>query len=270
MKRIISKLVSFKFPPFIVESRKTVGISIIITLSLLFPYNYSKSKAEVLVNFRFPKNFSINHFLLEGEKFNGEEHITHDIAEAPPKKPIANFAEYLECFDPNKGATITIYIKQPIANSNWPLLIPSFASGHCFVTFAQDDEFMSFGFYPVSGAGYWFSTEGIMGDNSLTEYHLSITKEVDASVFSEALNYSINFSKLNYDLQLRNCTDFGLVIAEVCGFGIQESNSSSLWSIVAFPNPAKLGEFIRNMELPEGVSRNIEGGVSPINKRSCD
>lgn len=68
-----------------------------------------------------------------------------------------------------------------------------------------------------------------------------------------------------------NCSDFGIEVAEKSGLNLP--NTTSIYEKPFFKfegrNPADLGEDIRNMNLPQGASRNTSGGNAPSKKGGC-
>lgn len=184
-----------------------------------------------------------------------------------PEIPINNISDFIECFDSSLPARLTIYVDQPIPNSNVVVSINSV--GHSFIGITQGDNTSTFGFYPNSDNTSPWNTEAppIFGDDSSHPFDVSLTINISASQLNNILNLAINFND-NYDLNDNNCTDFAIQTANLGGLNIDECNSS--WLLGSGSNPAKLGQTIRNMDnLPIDSERNTDGGYPPDNNKDC-
>ncbi|MFA9372014.1 MAG: hypothetical protein ACERIH_09925 [Labilibaculum antarcticum] len=187
-------------------------------------------------------------------------------APAPaPEEPIYSVVEYLDCIDPSLPVTLTIYVDQPIANSNYTVFT---SVGHTFVGLTQGDNTVILGFYPKNGAKPTMELDfSILGNDSDTAYDVSITKEITTGQVNAILYYIENYPK-KYQLSIFNCTDFGINVAKFGGLNLPDT--SSKWLGGEGSNPGNLGQDIRNMQLPNGVNRNLNGGISPSNNKSCN
>ena len=184
-----------------------------------------------------------------------------------PDTPIANINDYLECIDPMQGATVTIYIDQPVADSN---IVASGAdkAGHTFISISQNGNTSVFGFYPAGNATP-FNPSGTsaMGDDSNHDYDVSISINVDSATLEAILNHSVNYPS-SYDLNTYNRTDFVIEIGNILGMGLPDCYSS--WGIGGGSNPAKLGQYIRYNFNSDGTYLvNTNGGTSPSNNKGC-
>ena len=193
-----------------------------------------------------------------------EETITVD----GPKNPIANMTDYLKCFDLNLGATITIYIDQPVANSDRLVSIGD-RSGHTFVSISQNGYTSTFGFYPNGTASPFSPTKtSVMGDDSQSPYDVSVSVSVNSDTLKNVVNSSINYNS-TYNLNDYNCTDFIIEIGNQCGLNLPDANRN--WLIGGGSNPASLGQHIRNNFSPTGSQGvNTAGGTSPSNVKNCE
>ncbi|MGB1210234.1 MAG: hypothetical protein ACPG41_02360 [Lacinutrix venerupis] len=193
-----------------------------------------------------------------------------------PDTPIENMSQYLDCFDTSQSgqdAKITIYVDEPVDGSN--ALVGADGVGHTFISIEQGENIATFGFYPVYGLpSLYYSVDGIMGNNSNTTYDVSITIDnVSTTDFNNGeftypllsiINHIIAFSNSNYDINGQNCTDLGIDIANLAGLPMPTCNANPIYFFGS--TPGRAGEYIRNLTpLPEGVTKDTDGGVSPDN-----
>ncbi|MFI0429473.1 hypothetical protein [Mariniflexile sp. HMF6888] len=198
---------------------------------------------------------------------NNHDHeviLDEEVIVEGPDKPITNMADYLKCLDPTQSATLTIYVNEPDNNST-NLLGPD-GVGHTFVSIQQGNNIASFGFYPVYGIPSLITpVDGVMGDNSNTEYDVSLTiNNVSPSNLQKIINRAISYSISDYSLEQQNCTDMGIDLGNLAGLPIPECNANPIYFYGS--TPGRLGEYIRNLSSPpSGVTRNTNGGNSPSN-----
>lgn len=186
-----------------------------------------------------------------------------------PDIAIDNMEDYLDCFDTNNGALnakITISVDEPVENST-AVYSTNDGVGHTFITIEQGDNVASFGFYPLYSLPSLFTpVTGVMGNNSNTEYDVSITvNNISPSILQLVIQHAINYADLEYDLHWNNCTDMGISIANLIGLSIPECNANPL--VFFGSTPGRLGEYIRNLStpLPNNVDKDEIGGNSPNN-----
>ncbi len=184
-----------------------------------------------------------------------------------PDTPIADMAKYLECFNVSQSATITIYANQPIANSS--ATHDGTLVGHTFVSISQNGNRSVFGFYPATSNVYPIvnpSDPSAMGNDSNDPYNVSVSTTVSGSELSQIINYSTNYQS-TYHLDDYNCSDFGIEIGNLAGLGLPACNGT--WPGGGGSNPGTLGQYLRNMTLPNGATRNTTGGNAPSNNKGC-
>jgi len=199
----------------------------------------------------------------EGSTYTTTE--TASITVINPDYPINDILKFIECFDTTKPAKLTIYVDQPVSNSN---IVASFSSvGHAFIGISQGDNSSTFGFYPNSPTNPW-SPEAtpIFGDDNHHSYDVSLTLDITASQLEDIIKLTKDFND-NYDLNNNNCTDFAIQIGNKAGLNLPECNSS--WGVGGGSNPAKLGQYLRSSYIPVGSERDTNGGSSPSNKKDC-
>jgi len=186
-----------------------------------------------------------------------------------PDDPIANIDEYLNCFELNQGAQLTIYIDQPITNDPAAWTTGNGKAGHTFISLSQNGIRRTWGLYPAGNASPFDTTDPYrFGNNQNSEYDVSISLTIDKyalqNIIQDAANYDIN-----YNLDSNNCTDYALQMAALTGLILPDPQST--WPGGGEgSNPGAFGQAIRNMALPGGVTRNNNGGISPANMGDCN
>lgn len=186
-----------------------------------------------------------------------------------PDTPIQNMEAHLDCFDTSQNATVTIYADQP--NPNNPNLDHyMFNVGHSFITIQQGEHNVSYGFYPAEGVGYFDATDGVMGNNENYAYDVSVTINISGSTLQNLITHSISYSNSDYDLTDSNCTSFAISSSNLIGLNVPLSECIGLYGLGnTGATPAAFGNYLRNMDLPEGATRNTSGGTSP-NDNGCN
>jgi hypothetical protein len=202
-----------------------------------------------------------------GSENTGYQEEENTLVIISPDRPISNMAEYLKCFNINQSAQITIFVKQPVPNTsnthNGSIV------GHTFVSISQNGNTSVFGFYPKTDDIYPIinpSDPSIMGNDSNTQFDVSITTSVSSSVLQQIINYSIGF-KSTYDLNSYNCSDFGIAIGNLAGLNLPDANGT--WPGGGGSNPGVLGQHIRNKSINGTITKNTSGGLSPSNIKNC-
>lgn len=191
------------------------------------------------------------------------------IVEAPGD-PIEDITEYLECFDKNSGAKVTILVEQPKPNSSdtWAGTVWNPRVGHTFVAIQQGGVTRVFGFYPGSGVNPMNpSASSVLVDDSGHAYHVSIEITVNASQLTNVINTAIGYTG-TYNLNSYNCTDFGIGIAAAAGVTLPDTYGS--WTGGGGSNPGNLGQDLRSLTPPQNTSVNTTGGTAPSNSGTCN
>ncbi|MFT4155136.1 hypothetical protein [Parafilimonas sp.] len=152
--------------------------------------------------------------------------ISYENADQSP----IDVTKYVNCFSQlsDQGATfkITIYTDIPVNNDPYKLF--DFSTGACGHTFLQLTKSngstsiqQNIGFYPETG---WKSIEANgpvpskMVDNAGHEFNASLTVNIDATHFQNALNEIQYQSKSRYDIDNFNCTDFALSVFNLAAY----------------------------------------------------
>lgn len=71
------------------------------------------------------------------------------------------------------------------------------------------------------------------------------------------------FINNDYNLDTNNCTDYGLMAARKAGIVI--GSCYGIWPGGGGDNPGALGQRLRGLNLSSNMTRNTQGGSSPIN-----
>jgi uncharacterized protein (DUF362 family) len=170
----------------------------------------------------------------------------------------------MKCIDANLPATITIYVDQHVANSSVPFAT---SAGHTFVGIRQGANNSTFGFYPKTGAKPSAKADiSILGNDSYTDYDVSVSKTVNQTELAAILSAAKNAPSI-CKLDDYNYTDFAIAIGNMAGMNLSDTQKS--WPGGGGSNPGALGQDIRNMTLPSGITRNTSGGTPPSNVQNC-
>jgi len=179
-----------------------------------------------------------------------------------PEEPIEDVDDYLECFNADIGAKLTVYVLQPVPNSN--ATHSGTSVGHAFISIQQGNHIMVIGFYPVSN---WItpltpSGTGIYGNDSKAYYNVSITKNINSGRLQNILNYIYNNQDATYNLNTYNCADFAIDIGNLAGLNLPDSVGE--WPGGEGSNPGVLGQYIRNMS---GSTKSNSSLKAPKSKK---
>lgn len=181
--------------------------------------------------------------------------------------------DLLDCFytSGNSSGThsVTIYVDQPIEGTTAPYFKNESGEidpGHTFINLTQTyngvTHSVTFGFYPLGGVKLINpNNDGVFNDDSAHDYDVSITKSLSASQFNSllfAIKNKMNYS--TYNLNDKNCSDFGLEVFS--RIGIQLPDTYGSWLLGGGTNPGNLGQDLRNMQLSTGMTRNTTGGTA--------
>lgn len=172
-----------------------------------------------------------------------------------PEKPIAmsTIEQKFNNGQAAKGYVFILYVDQPDGNSRD--VKTGFSNvGHTFIQLVKLNADGTttgavFGFYPKSAATPMYpSDKGQMGDNNGHVYDVSLAKPINATQFNNILKLGENYENGNYDLQGKNCTDFGIDAAAKANIKLPDTQGT--WSIPPLlifqsgSNPADLGQDI--------------------------
>ncbi len=248
-----------------------------ITLRLILEGNIPQK--DKVVDFLFKYGFTLNVIKLMDElvKARRNNEITEaemgEFLESPyflftPDIPINNIREYLSCFDTSKGAELTIFIDQPLNNRPDAFSAAGDKAGHSFIGIIQGNIRRYYGLYPRGDATPFDPNDPhLFGNNEGSEFNLSISFEINSNSLSSIINNTINYSQ-NYDLNTNNCTDYVLEVATISGVTLPDPQGT--WLNGGGSNPGAFGQAIRDMELPQGMTRNNNRGNAGNNSGTCN
>jgi len=194
---------------------------------------------------------------------------TETILFANPGQEITDIDKHLDCFNISQGATLTIYVDQPVENSSdtWSGSASSPDVGHTFISISQNGITRTLGFYPDGGIKPKISNDanGILVDDSEHPYDVSASRNISAGQLTSLLT-SIESYGIDYNLEHNNCSDFGLFMVNQRGFNL--SDSSGNWPGGSGTNLGNLGQDLRS-DTTSGTTISKAGGSSPKNSGTC-
>jgi hypothetical protein len=194
-----------------------------------------------------------------------EELRKSQVAFFAPEVPIMDMGEYLQDFTLSEGALVTIYVNQPIPNSDdaWRSTGDEKA-GHSSINITQGNVSRTWGLYPEGDADPLAPNDPHrFGNDENKDYHVSITFSVDGSQLGDIINNAVNYME-NYDLNDNNCTDYVISTAQLVGITLPDPQKS--WVGGGGSCPGAFGEGLRNMILPNGMTRDDNGGITAPNQ----
>lgn len=172
-----------------------------------------------------------------------------------------NSAALTLAFDDGKKALaygLILHIKQPVAGKRQAFTGLN-TVGHTFVTltkFNADSTCVSrtFGFYPdkdylLSATPLLPVSSSVFKDDEEHDWDEIVAKFISRKRFNRILKTVKQYSKVKYNLNKNNCTDFGLVIAGIAGISIKETKGS--WPLGSGNNPANAGQSVREGKLEQ-------------------
>lgn len=167
-------------------------------------------------------------------------------------------------FSISNSANLTIYIQQPTENTRKK--IGDNSVGHAFIGLEQRTLKRYLGFYLESPNASLISNQtSEIHDNSNEMYHVSISISINISPdkMSSVIIYINNYNE-KYDLNNFNCIDFVIGVAEKAGLNLPKTTGehSELIFKSKGRNPGDLGQDVRTMNLPNGVTRTTTKSTS--------
>ncbi len=198
--------------------------------------------------------------------------------------PIGNINDYKKCFVnmPGNGYsyTITICVNQPKAGTRtaWGFSGNGSANsssgsnpvnvGHTFLIFSETTPSgtitRNIGLYPqTSVSPIQPSAQGQLNNDASRPVDVSVAITMTNSQFFSALDYVSmgNNSGFLFNLNSTNCTSFALSALSSAGFNLPRTVGD--WPGGHGNNPGDLGEDLRSMTLPAGMTRNTTNYSHP-------
>ncbi len=178
-----------------------------------------------------------------------------------------------ESFQDGKSAVayaIIMHVKQPIYGKRKAFCHFNNV-GHTFITLVKlnDDNSSvsrSFGFYPakesiLAATPVHPGDQSVIKDDALHPWDETVAKFITEKKFNRILANLEQYSSTRYNLNRKNCTDFGLSEAMIAGIDIKET--AGRWPLGKGNNPANAGQSLlekkfenRDLEFPEIFSIN--------------
>jgi len=165
---------------------------------------------------------------------------------------------------------IILHVKQPIPGKRKAFCHFNNV-GHTFITLVKlnvDNSSVSrsFGFYPAKKS--FFSAtpvhpgdQSVIRDDALHPWDETVAKFISEKKFNRILANLEKYSGTQYNLNRKNCTDFGLSEALIAGIEVKET--SGKWPLGKGNNPANAGQSLlekkfenKDPEFPEIFSIN--------------
>ncbi|OOQ58317.1 hypothetical protein BC343_11830 [Mucilaginibacter pedocola] len=192
------------------------------------------------------------------------------------EKPGIKPRQLMDCFNnvQDAGATmsVTVYVQEPQPGTYFN--IGKNSVGHTAIGLTKANGSNSItqvvGFYPdATGMDKMHAPSKIV-DNSILDYNVSITFNVNAVNFRHIIDY-ISSPPVTYDLTQFNCTNF---VIEAClkgGIILPDATNtvglSGPGGAMTAQTPAALGA---NLEKMNGDNINKNGGTAPSSKGACN
>jgi len=185
---------------------------------------------------------------------------------------IADINDYLKCFNVTQGATLTLHVDQPRANSDdtWRATWSGVDVGHTFISISQNGITRILGYYPTPNTinpANNISAPAVIRNNENHEYDVSASMTITGSELSTVINTITTYDS-TYNLNTNNCTDFGITICNSVGMGLADTPGT--WPFGGNgSNPGNLGQDVRSMN-NSNVTVNGTSGDAPPNSGSCN
>lgn len=136
------------------------------------------------------------------------------VAAPPPPKVEFDPMTELVCFDTNLPAKLAIYTER--YGTDKP--------GHAFISLAQGQDTVVYGFYPAKNFPRSFRGPGVLGNDSGHYYdHAWDLGEISGEQLAQILEISKVYGKIKYIFLTRNCVDFVIEIMWIKGLDVNNS-----------------------------------------------
>ncbi len=199
--------------------------------------------------------------------------ITSLVSMPTPESAPVSFNNIKCSFQDGKNASfyaIIVHVKQPVPGKRKAFCHINNV-GHTFITlikFNDDNSSVSrsFGFYPakkrfLSATPVHPDDIAVIKDDALHSWDETVAKFISEKKFNRILSNLEKFSRMHYNLNNNNCTDFGLSEAAIAGVYIKEAHGT--WPLGKGNNPGSAGQSLlenkfenHDTEYPETFSIN--------------
>lgn len=197
-----------------------------------------------------------------------------------PEHPLYDLPQRLNCFNTTTNQNVGeyhgvgLYVDQPVANNtkpyddrSGPVQKLQAGGGHTWLCLIQQiggqTTILSLGLYPVSSASPLTPHDpGAFSHDENRAFDVSVTWSLAPEQFNLLVDHLRSYSTPpDYDLNDNNCTTFA--VGELSNIGIFVPQTICDWTFGEGLCPGQLGQDLRNMQLPNGAGRNVDGGISP-------
>lgn len=184
-----------------------------------------------------------------------------------PANRIPDRQAHLRCFNTSQGASLTIFVDQPVPGHDDASSGVSNV-GHAWISITQGGITRTFGYYPDGVAvPYSATNESILGNDSNHAFDVSVQIQLTAGELSQILNYALNMPE-TYNLNTMNCVNF---VIESCGAaGIALPENTGTWPGGGGLNPGRFGQDMRNFDIRnKAETRDNDGGTATADSGNC-
>ncbi len=203
---------------------------------------------------------------------NTEEEV--DYMELPGiDKTAIDIDALLRCFGSNQsGATykLTLYVEEPVPGGDTQKVGTN--AGHTFVGFTKiinGQEITQYiGFYPIHKS-LTYPIESKIVNNQETEWTASVTFNVDANAFDDAIYAAHSNANRQYHISEYNCTTFALSIFDAANISLPKNEAEFPYNYGDGYSPGKLGYDLRNSGNTYNGATNFNGGTTGESKGPC-
>jgi len=203
-----------------------------------------------------------------GLAIEGDETAEEKKEEAPviyrPDHPISDNKCFFSTVDLNKGATLTIYVDEPIPGTGE--VVKGLNVGHTFIGITQGENQYTYGFYP-NVPGYKTVTNdnfsSVLGKDDRHTFSVSFSAEISPEQLQKIIDLSKKSYGRQYNLSYSNCTDFAISVANLANITLPYCKGT--WKGGGGSAPGVLGNALRNSPAFKGKI-NTSGGKAPASK----
>lgn len=181
-----------------------------------------------------------------------------------PDHPISDNKCFFSTVDLNKGATLTIYVDEPIPGTGE--VVKGLNVGHTFIGITQGENQYTYGFYP-NVPGYKTVTNdnfsSVLGKDDRHTFSVSFSAEISPEQLQKIIELSQKSYTRQYNLSYSNCTDFAISVANLANITLPYCKGT--WKGGGGSAPGVLGNALRNSPAFKGKI-NTSGGKAPASK----
>jgi len=181
-----------------------------------------------------------------------------------PDHPISDNKCFFSTVDLNKGATLTIYVDEPIPGTGE--VVKGLNVGHTFIGITQGENQYTYGFYP-NVPGYKTVTNdnfsSVLGKDDRHTFSVSFSAEISPEQLQKIIDLSKKSYGRQYNLSYSNCTDFAISVANLANITLPYCKGT--WKGGGGSAPGVLGKALRDSNTFKNKI-NTDGGKAPASK----